>query len=108
MTSSRFREKFLAALEHVARSMTRVVVGELPAEVLEWRESNRRALNLCRDGLSEDEQEAILTFFNARFGNGWVHYCCPNCCQGNEDFRACLVCEEFLSGTAVRRFTYFR
>ena len=98
MTSSRFREKFLAALEHVANSVNRIVVGELPPQVQEWYEANRRALNLCKDDLSEDEQEAILKFFNGKWGGGWAHYCTPNCCHGKDDFCATpapTVCRHF-------------
>ena len=87
MTSSRFREKFLAALEHKARDVRQVIVGRLPDEVHEWRRANRQALDLCRDGLSEAEVDGILDFFNAKFGGGWVHYCGPGCCNSPEDFR---------------------
>ena len=88
MTSSRFREKFQTALEHVSRSVTRISVGVLPEEIGEWRQANERALGLCREGLSDEEFDAILSFFNARFGSGWYHYCAPGCCQGNDDFLA--------------------
>ena len=88
MTSSRFREKFLAALEHIALCVRRIVVGELPQQLAEWRASNSRALSMCRDGLSDDEVEGLLTFFNGKYGTGWQHYCGPGCCESNEDFLA--------------------
>ena len=90
MTSSRFRDKFSAALEHIARSVTRVCVGSLPEQVEEWKRANATSLGLCRDGMTDEECEAVLSFFNAKFGSGWYHYCTPDCCQGNDDFLAFL------------------
>ena len=86
MTSSKFREKFLTALEHVAKSVDRFCVGCLPREVEGWVQANRRALEFCKDGLTEEEVEAILRFFNGKFGSGFTHFCVPGCCQGNDDF----------------------
>ena len=90
MTSSRFREKFLTALERVARQVKRLPVGSLPPEVENWKLSNAQALQLCKEGLTEDECRSILDFFNSKFGSGWHHYCVPGCCSGGDDFHASL------------------
>ena len=110
MTSSRFRDKFLTALGHIARSVRRVCVGSLPAQVEEWKRTNVRALRMCREGMSDEEVDSVLGFFNASFTSGWTHYCGPGCCRGGDDFYAnlganylwnCFFCPSFFKYLAL-------
>ena len=93
--SSKFQDNFIASLDFVADSADRRIVSELPHHVKRWWNENSGIVRLCLQGLSEDNQETILSVFNDPWcfrPDAWrssrvVHWCAAGCCPSPAEAR---------------------